>query len=133
MCDVQVMEAFVMKYIDESELHVAVYPTRQKLWRFIKCESRLPSLLEYFGQNFCHVLEKHLTGREGFSRFLAAWYKFTSKIASASMADTAASHEWSTAAGGFTEHVSKDDWSALMSAIATAMYTFMQKQVYIHI
>ena len=53
-CDVEVMEAFVLKFIDERELHVAVYPMRQKLWRFFKCESKLPSLLNYFRQNFCH-------------------------------------------------------------------------------
>ena len=27
MCDVEVMVAFVVKFIDECELHVAVYPT----------------------------------------------------------------------------------------------------------
>ena len=63
-CDVEVIEAFVVKSIDERELHVAVYPTRQKLWRFLKCESKLPSLLNYFGQKFCHLLENHLTARE---------------------------------------------------------------------
>ena len=30
-CDVEVLEAFVVKFIAERELHVAVYPTRQKL------------------------------------------------------------------------------------------------------
>ena len=64
MYDVEVMEAFVLKFIDERELHVAVYPTMQKLWRVFKCEIKLPSLLNYFGQNFCHLLENHLTGRE---------------------------------------------------------------------
>ena len=44
-CDVEVMEAFVVKFIDERELHVAVHPTRQKLWMFLRCESKLPSVL----------------------------------------------------------------------------------------
>ena len=34
-CDVEVMEAFVVKFIDECELHVTVYPTRQKLWSWV--------------------------------------------------------------------------------------------------
>ena len=58
------METFVAKFFDERELHIAVYLTRQKLWRFFKCESKLSSLLNYFGQNFCHLLENHLTARE---------------------------------------------------------------------
>ena len=62
-CDVAVRDAFVVKFIDERELHVAVYPGH-KLWRFFKCESKLPSLLNYFGQNFCHLLENHLTAPE---------------------------------------------------------------------
>ena len=39
MCDVEVMEAFVLKFIGERELHIAVYPTMQKLWRFLSVKS----------------------------------------------------------------------------------------------
>ena len=40
-CNVEAME---VKFIDERELHVAVCPTRQKLWMFFNCESKLPFL-----------------------------------------------------------------------------------------
>ena len=30
------MEAYVAKCIDHRELHVTIYPSRQKLWGFLK-------------------------------------------------------------------------------------------------
>ena len=68
MCDVKEMEAFVVKLTDERELYVAVYPMRQKLWRFFKCESKLLSLLNYFGQKLLPPLREPPHWRRTFTR-----------------------------------------------------------------
>ena len=83
-------------------------------------------LLHCLMGGFSGLLEKHTTGRERFSRFLVAWYNFVGALACNSLGTRSMRALWENLA---IPAATGDDRSALVHAVAAAVYTFMQKQV----
>lgn len=127
--DLEIMEAFVVKEVETVELHVACYPERQALWSHLKRSKKLGKMMEFLKNTFCELFSGHSTGAERFGRLLAAWYQRTGALACATISTQSCSELWRALTCDFKGAVSALDRSALVSAIAAAVYTFFQKQV----
>ena len=66
--DLEVIEAFVIKFVDENEVHVSAYSDRQLLWKFLNCSDnkRLSPLIILLRDNFSGLLREHITDLHGF-------------------------------------------------------------------
>ena len=72
--DLEVMEAFVIKEVENVEQHISINPKRQALWQYIRTRPnpRIWKLLEFLQGTFCQLFGAHYKGKERFGRFLAA-------------------------------------------------------------
>ena len=129
--DLEVMEAFVIKEVENVEEHISIYPKRQALWQYIRTRPnpRIWKLLEFLQGTFCQLFGAHYKGKERFGRFLAAWYKEVGTLACDKLSTHNTSTLWSYLKCQYGEEISSVDRSALISAVAAASYTFFQKQV----
>ncbi len=125
--DVEIAKAFVLQYIGEHEsAQLSCYPTRKDLWDKWRTAVKIDPLLHCLMGGFSGLLEKHTTGKERFSRFLVVWYTFVGALACNSLGTRSTKALWENLA---IPAATEDDRSALVHAMAAAVYTFMQKQV----
>ena len=72
--NLEVMEAFVTKQVDETQVHLTCYSARLSLWEHLK-EVGFGKLLKHFPNSFCKLFLEYTKGGECFARLLAAWYQ----------------------------------------------------------
>ena len=62
--DLEVVEAFVIKQMENVEQYISIYPKRQALWQYIKTRPnpKIWKLLEFFQDTFCQLFGTHLHG-----------------------------------------------------------------------
>ena len=73
--DKDIMEAFVVKEVERSELHIKVYASRLALWEFLKSRKQLTNLVEFLLKMLCDLFCAHSTGKARFATLLADWYQ----------------------------------------------------------
>jgi len=73
------------------------------------------------------VILKHSTGGERFAHLLATWYQQTGTLVYESLETTATKMLWLNATADFNGNILPLDRSAILSAIASASYTFFQQ------
>ncbi len=123
----------VVQEVDAEELHVALYPSRLSIWTYLKTHERLKPSLQFLSLQFRLLLHSHCTGKERFARFLVSWYRVTSTLACESLSTAETRSLGHTQISDYPGAVSTLDRSSLVSAIATAAYKFLQKQVRMHL
>ena len=70
--NLEIMETFVKKQVDETEFHVKSYLARQALWIHLN-DVGIGNLLKHFQKLFCELLLKCTKGGDHCARLLAAW------------------------------------------------------------
>ncbi len=125
--DAGIARASVVKFVNEQEMsHISFYPARERLWKEWMSTAGIDKVLSFLIAGFSDTLEKHTVGKERFARFLVAWQSFVGTLACSGLSSDQSKVVWESVASGT---VSDADRSALVHAVATAVYTFMQKQV----
>ena len=128
--DMSIYSSFVKKHMEESEaVQLSFYEERHTLWCAWNESGRLSALLSFLLSGFCDLLERHTTGVERFARFLVAWHNFVGTLACNAENDTELEVLWSRLINGCGCDVSRESRSALVFAVASASYTFLQQQV----
>ena len=128
--DLSVFTSFVKKHMDENEaVQLSFYDDRRRLWRLWIETGRLPTLLSFLLSGFCNLLERHTRGGERFARFLIAWHNFVGTLACNPERDAEMEVRWTALTDQLECEVTSESRSALVFAVASASYTFLQQQV----
>ena len=131
--DVEVMRAFVVKLVQEKEaVHIDYYKARKELWLEWRSTGKLDILLKFLHQGFMKLFQQHSTGAERFSRLLVAWHNFVGSLACSALSNELSQAVWVELTSASSE-VNSEDRSAAVFAVATCVYTFMQKEVGKHL
>lgn len=128
--DMGIFAAFVKKHIEKNEaVQLSFYEDRRRLWCTWNEDGRLTGLLSFLLSGFYDLLEQHTKGGERFARFLVSWHNFVGTLACNPEGDTELEARWCTLTDQLDFDVSSESRSALVFAVASASYTFLQKQV----
>ena len=99
------------------------------MWRAWNESGRLPSLLSFLLSGCCDLLERHTKGGKRFARFLVSWHNFVCTLACNPEGDAELEARWTALTDQLQCEVSRESRSALVFAVASASYTFLQQQV----
>ena len=128
--DMSIFTSFVQKHMEENEaVQLSFYDERRRLWCAWNESGRLPTLLSFLLSGFCNLLEQHTRGGERFARFLVSWHNFVGTLACNPEGDAEVEVRWTALTDQFECEVSSESRSALVFAVASASYTFLQQQV----
>ena len=78
---------------------------------------------------FCDLLQRHTRGAKRLARFRFSWHNLVGTLACNPEGDVEVEVRWTALTDQFEHEVTSESRSALVFAVASASYTFLQQQV----
>ena len=125
--DIETMLSSVRSFVDQEE-HIHFFSSRQTVWTHVST-FKLRLIVSYLKDEFVLLYESYGQKRGGFATLLRDWHVVCGRLSCESLEDEKSSTVWVSAKEGYSDVISSDDRSAIMSFIGAACYAFFQKQV----
>ena len=126
--DIETMLSSVRSFVDKEE-HIHFFSSRQTVWTHVST-FKLRLIVSYLKDEFVLLYESYGQKRGGFATLLRDWHIVCGRLSCESLEDEKSSTVWVLAKEGYSDVISSDDRSAIMSSIGAACYAFFQKQVF---
>lgn len=116
----------------QKEQHLFYFEERKSLWCFLigSSQQHFRFLLQDGLNTFCYLYgEECVKGKDRHLRLMLAWNAFSSTFATESQATSSSRKRWAGLIEGYPNSVRDECRSAVVSAIFSALYSFLVKQI----